>query len=272
IDCIDHRSWTALHFAAQYGHSKVVDLLLDRGAALNLTVSWTNNTPLHMAALNNNVDIVQLLLQHPNIQPGLVDEIGWTPLMHACNWNNVEMVKLLISHEQSIPPNFNYKNGTSELHLARNADITRLLFQHPHMQPAIGLADKSGWTPLMHACNQNNVETVKLLISHEQSIPSNFNYKNGTSELHLARNADIIRLLLQHPHIQPAIGLADEIGWTPLMYACNRNDVETVKRLISHEKSIPPEFIYKNGESELHIAVRRGNVDTVRLLLQHPNI
>ncbi|KAJ7580026.1 ankyrin repeat-containing domain protein, partial [Mycena floridula] len=95
-----------------------------------------------------------LLLQHPNIQPGLADKNGWTPLMCAYYYEHLEMAKLLISHEKSIPLNFVYKDGQSELHIAvcsQNVALVHLLLQHSNIQP--GLADKDGWTRLMHACS-----------------------------------------------------------------------------------------------------------------------
>ncbi|KAJ7580023.1 hypothetical protein C8J56DRAFT_274507 [Mycena floridula] len=221
LDCVDIAGRTALHFAVVNHHSKVVDLLLDRGAALNLTEKISGCTPLQLAVQNDNVDIVRLLLQHPNIDPGLANREGWTPLMHACFSEHLEIAKLLISHERSIPPNFFYKDGWSELLMAvrsQHVGLVRLLIQHPNLQP--GLADEDGWTPLMHACYSEHLEIPKLLVSHEKSIPPNFFYKDGWSELHMAvgiGNVNIVQLLLQHPNIQP--GLADRDGWTPLMHA-----------------------------------------------------
>ncbi|KAJ7575477.1 ankyrin repeat-containing domain protein, partial [Mycena floridula] len=261
---------TALHLAIEYGHCKLVELLLDRGTALNSTEKTGECTPLHLATQNKDIDIDNLLLQHPNIQPGLAYKYGETPLMHACCWEYPEIAKLLISHERSLPKNFIYRNGWSELHMA-NVDLVRLLLQHPNIQP--GLADGYGWTPLMHACYSEHLEITKLLISHEESIPPNFVYKDGCPELCLVvlhQNVDLVCLLLQHPNIQP--GLAGEDGWTPLMHACCLNNLEIAKLLISHEKSIPPNFVYKNRWSELCLAIDNQNVELLHLLLQHPNI
>ncbi|KAJ7575484.1 ankyrin repeat-containing domain protein [Mycena floridula] len=118
-----------------------------------------------MAIRSHHVDLVHLLLQHPNIQPGLASGRGWTPLMYACQFKNLGIV--LISHEKTIPPNFIYEAGQSELHIAvatGNVDIVQLLLPHPNIQP--GLKDVNGCTPLMIAHSNQNSEIAKLLLEH----------------------------------------------------------------------------------------------------------
>lgn len=54
-------NFTALHYAAQNGHSEIVDLLLMLGANVNATTSY-GNTPLHQACIGDHVECVKLLL------------------------------------------------------------------------------------------------------------------------------------------------------------------------------------------------------------------
>uniref|UniRef100_A0A8C3SL95 Uncharacterized protein n=1 Tax=Chelydra serpentina TaxID=8475 RepID=A0A8C3SL95_CHESE len=60
-------SWTALHCAAQYGHTEVVKVLLEE-----LTDPTMRNnkfeTPLDLAALYGRLEVVKMLLNaHPNL-------------------------------------------------------------------------------------------------------------------------------------------------------------------------------------------------------------
>jgi ankyrin repeat protein len=53
--------WTALQCAAQEGHTAVVQLLLDAGAAVDV-VAADGHTALHRAACGGQTAVVQLLL------------------------------------------------------------------------------------------------------------------------------------------------------------------------------------------------------------------
>jgi uncharacterized protein len=63
IDAQDDNGWTALHFAAQGGHSKMVEELLGRGASPKL-VNSQGNGPLWVSLMNARGDftIVKMLL------------------------------------------------------------------------------------------------------------------------------------------------------------------------------------------------------------------
>ena len=59
-DCYRH---TALHYAAQGGHTQCAKLLLESGSDVNVT-QHTDNTPLHLAALYAYPEMVALLCRH----------------------------------------------------------------------------------------------------------------------------------------------------------------------------------------------------------------
>lgn len=54
--------WTLLHHAAQHGHLDVVNLLLDRGFAVNMLEQGDHTTALHWAAAAGHVAVVRRLL------------------------------------------------------------------------------------------------------------------------------------------------------------------------------------------------------------------
>jgi ankyrin repeat protein len=75
IDEKDHRGWTALTYAAHFGHYEIVNQLLDSGANPNLVSSYAMiDTPLAEAARLGHFDIVRLLIAHdadPNCYSGI---------------------------------------------------------------------------------------------------------------------------------------------------------------------------------------------------------
>lgn len=57
---------TGLHIASSKGYIKIVELLLDKGADIDI-INDNNNTPLHLAIINTNESIIKLLLKKTNI-------------------------------------------------------------------------------------------------------------------------------------------------------------------------------------------------------------
>ncbi|WP_042251350.1 ankyrin repeat domain-containing protein [Nitrospina gracilis] len=102
---------TALHLAAVYGNSEVVEWLIKQGLDVNAQ-TWGKHTPLHRVA---NVKSAELLLEH-GAEINQKDLWGFTPLTWAVFWNNEdvsgvsqELVKLFV-------------NSGSDVNVAINAD------------------------------------------------------------------------------------------------------------------------------------------------------
>lgn len=63
LDATDEWGNTALHVAARYGNSEMVDILLRNGADINL-MDGCGETALHIAARDGNQDTVVMLMKH----------------------------------------------------------------------------------------------------------------------------------------------------------------------------------------------------------------
>jgi ankyrin repeat protein len=79
----------------------------------------------------------------------------------------------------------------------------------------------------------------------------------------------LTEILAAHP---PAASLVDEHHRVVLHYAASRNmDLAFVKALLETDKN-SASAIDKNGQNALHLAVKRGNMELIKLLLvYHPN-
>lgn len=98
LDSFSHDGWTALHLAAFFGRPEVVELLLARGAKLDLkSKNQLNNTPLNAAVAANKLETARLLLEK-GADANAHQHGGITPLHEAAAAGNAEMVRLLLSH------------------------------------------------------------------------------------------------------------------------------------------------------------------------------
>lgn len=59
VDRDDH-GFSPLHWACKEGHIKIVEMLIRRGARINVT-NMGDDTPLHLAAAHGHRPIVQLV-------------------------------------------------------------------------------------------------------------------------------------------------------------------------------------------------------------------
>jgi ankyrin repeat protein len=97
INAADDIQNTALHIAAERGHTRMVELLLKRPEVqINLKnhMGWTS---LSKAAFAGNVEVVRRLLARPELEVNFVDQDRQTPLFHAASAGNLEIVRLLLA-------------------------------------------------------------------------------------------------------------------------------------------------------------------------------
>ncbi|KAK8870239.1 hypothetical protein M9Y10_008116 [Tritrichomonas musculus] len=207
---------------------------------------------LFMAIFNENTEIVKLMLsKKSNVD---VNKIGYiptllveehlnqtSPLFLAIINRNMDIIKLLINHPSiNVNLSFEPKSGRTTyrtaLHIAivlNDIPVVKLLLNHPKINVnAVANFDETtygflGWsyanhfdhyyTPLHEAIELNNVEVVRLLLSHPKIAVNRIeiydNYENSFKDRFdrvrqsaLCRaiqkqSYEIVKLLLEHPGI-----------------------------------------------------------------------
>ncbi|KAL7958140.1 putative skeletrophin [Trichoderma compactum] len=140
VDLPDIRGWRALHIAADSEAEKVVEWLLDNGAAVDsdtIGIIRPGRTALHFAASKSSnaaLRIVQALLKK-GANPGEPTIFGGnTPLHYAVQGGSVEILKALLTHKKPAQPNFSNFSGISALHKAvaipNGEAMVEVLLQH----------------------------------------------------------------------------------------------------------------------------------------------
>lgn len=195
---------TALLEAVRFGHQAVAQLLLGRGACVDVADA-DGNTPLMIAAegtayFPNNAPMTEAVLK-AKPQINAQDSRGRTALYRASTEGKLESMRLLIEHHAN--PDLQALDGSTALletvtfgHLS----AASLLLDH---RANVDLADANGNTPLMVAA-EGNVYTkpagdfITLLLRHgaKTSLADNRN-RTALARATESRNIAAIELLKQ---------------------------------------------------------------------------
>uniref|UniRef100_A0A4W6DS78 Scaffold protein ILK n=1 Tax=Lates calcarifer TaxID=8187 RepID=A0A4W6DS78_LATCA len=92
----DDHGFSPLHWACREGRSSVVDMLIMRGARINV-MNRGDDTPLHLASSHGHRDIVGKLIQC-KADTNAANEHGNTPLHYACFWGQDQVAEDLVTN------------------------------------------------------------------------------------------------------------------------------------------------------------------------------
>ncbi|KAI5856966.1 ankyrin repeat-containing domain protein [Tricharina praecox] len=159
---------TCLHGAASRGHIKLIKVLLEAGADVQVR-NDAGRTPLHYAARGGFLEVVKLLVEHnANIMARGETEV--TPLHSAAKKGHHLVCKFLLEHGAEVDamckdPQNEVDDGYTALHGAADfghAEVAKLLLENGASVDA--KIDQSEWTPLGCSSAEGHVEVVKHLL------------------------------------------------------------------------------------------------------------
>ena len=163
LNAKDSSGRAPLHWAALYGQTKVMELLLAERADVNL-LDGDGFTPLHWATTFNKKDAVELLLANKADKNIKVAKYGWTPLRLAVIHGHMAAAEVLLN--AGADPNVTDKENIPLLHQAvirGKKEMVELLLDK---KADVNIKDADGETPLDEADEQGNKEIIELLRQH----------------------------------------------------------------------------------------------------------
>ena len=267
----DRLETTPLHYAALYGSTESVRILLDLGADVKAR-NKSEATPLIYGACS--FDKTRLLVEKGS-DVNAHSTTGMTPLLIAASVHgNTETVRYLL--EKGADVRAVSASGSDALQTAAGkgeAEMVRLLLEKG-ADPR--KADEGGYTALLNAFSQKEPTRVRMLLASGSDVNaaniSSGEVKNGPIQL-----IHLTPLLLAAPDAEPAtikallsagahLDEADHRKLTPLMYAVmtDQPKLATIRQLIDAHADVNAKD--SNGESLLDWALKYRNPEVLAIL------
>ncbi|KAK0381196.1 hypothetical protein CLIM01_01435 [Colletotrichum limetticola] len=223
------KKWTPLHYAAAYGCTEAVELLLREGADATAKSS-SSVTPLMSAAENRrNSGPLRSLIDHGSSNE-VIESIGEELLASAARYGCAESVKLLLNRGVSIESK-----------------------------------DEDGCTPLANAAEEGNKKTAEVLIKQKAKVDCKD--ANGLTALSLAAQAGHVSLVKLLVEGGARIDRKDETdGRTALHWAVLKDRKAVIEELLERGANI--EASSKTGHTAIYYAIRNGFEASFKLLLE----
>ncbi|RYP78211.1 hypothetical protein DL771_000688 [Monosporascus sp. 5C6A] len=293
---------TAVAAASEKGNPRLIELLLQAGASLEVRNDWgygpvqravvccrhkvldllikagadfksgkkehdappNLRPPVVIAADNGLRECVRVLLNH-KADPNVECATG-TALYRAVAGNHADVAQLLLEHEPK--PDMEVTPSDQDMLLIRavctgNTELVSLLIKHG---AKVDFVDPNGVfckTPLSRACKEGNLETVKLLLKNKADI----NYTGGASDTPLftalyENQVKVANYLLQDENVDVKWTAHDGMG--SLHAAIDEPGI--IPELLKRGVPIDGHSVYG---TPLHMAARHGYTKSVKALLEN---
>ncbi|ACE06627.1 hypothetical protein Aasi_1317 [Candidatus Amoebophilus asiaticus 5a2] len=288
INLVNSKCQLPLHAAAKSGDLQIFNLLIAYGADKN-ALDYNGNTLLHTVAKGGSLKLILRLLDE-GFKVDVCSKKKITPLELAAKKGNLEVFILLqerqITNDRGI---FNTSSLSRRplLNFAAeggNVELVKLLL---HQGASIRERDDSGETPFHLAAREGHLEVIKLLLQKEQQETNPLTSDQGLlpfmgdytlplfTPLFTGGNGlppfldNYVSLSLMNDRGLP-LSLKNRLGEVPLHIAVRKGYVEIVRLLLEYGVDVNTKSsISQRSKSPLYIAAGKGHVEIVKLLLKH---
>lgn len=238
---------TSLMYAARYGNAQIVDLLLERGAEINVA-NHLGRTPLIEAIINNHRKITDKLI----VSGATLKPFPYQSTVHTDQ------------HQARVEV---YGKNTETLLPAGGSGIYPGSGFVQRSRPEILEKKLMTLDPLSASIRGGHDEMVEYLLATYYDYETNKDQidaalrvaagqKNGTKK--------IIKLLLNN---QATVNGWDSKHFTPLMRAASRGNSDIIDLLLARGAAV--DAVSARGDTPLLLAIRKGKKDVVAILLEN---
>ena len=221
----------------------------------------------------DDLRFIEYLTKVPNIDFHLVsnDSVGMRPLHWAATEGSIPLVAIILKQLDS-------RSASTETATSNDADDSHL-HEHKSSKPVIDKSDpinardKSGCTPLLIASQYGHADLAAFLI--KRGADPNAVDDSRDTALHWAAykgSVPVCGLLLHLNGIEEHLELQDSFGQTPLHLASLRGNVDVVSYLLEEAE----DYVAKEGERRningggLILGSRHGGTGRINRIAQFP--
>ena len=188
--------------AANFGHTEVCQLLLERGKADIEELDADGNTALKLAAATGAASTVALLLSK-GAKVDTRDKNGFTPLLFAAQKGHTEVCELLLANGSDLEERMS-DSLDSALHLAAGYSHQSLLQLLLSYKANVNSRNKIESTPLTAASQEGHLASVVTLLQAgaDPLLPQ----VDGGLPVHLAaqkNQSGVVRILIEQGGCSP---------------------------------------------------------------------
>lgn len=278
---------TVLHKAILYGDPSMVQYLLDKGADPT-RMTKEGHTALHIAAAyapdETRAHIVRMLVDQKLVKRH--DKHGRLPLHCAAAQNNKDVILILKEFGANLEACTKTSDRSTAMHIAAENSCLEAMQQLVDCGAAIDSEQADRTTALHLAAKGGHMPTLLYCLSMDLPIKSAFGQANMTA-LHIAASyghGDVVLALLEKGadrmsvtrdgdttmHLAAAQG---RVGVIYILLTGKRLDSHPADHVVSEQESHCEvdkkllEVPNRNKETGLHLAVKSGRREAVKMLL-----
>eukprot|EP01080_Neovahlkampfia_damariscottae_P001774 gene1774-543_t len=230
---------TLLHAAASNNCADIIELLIEKGADINI-LDYLDRTPLHVAASNGNYEASITLLGKGGSKVNLRDCYGFSPLFLAIKNHYFSIAEDLILFNGDV--NFKKQDGSTILHdclVTNNIKSLKFLLGLDLKNLIHNPKDSNGETPILKAVHADNFQIVKYYLSKCQND---------------------IKLLAQN-----------SIGQNVFHASAKKNSYKTLMHILSIDPSVTTlinqQDLTKRKSAPIHLAIQSSSDEVFKILL-----
>jgi len=218
-----------IHYAAQKGNEKIVELLLQSGANANVEDA-NGKTPLYWAAKKGHQKVVNILLSSKSVDVNYKTVWGMTALHEAARGGNTDALETL---------------------LGRGAEVD--------------CRDIDGRTPLYWASERGHPKAVEFLLEKKADpMLLDLDKRNPLHRAARYGHTDVVRILIEKGKVD--VDSQDPLQETALCWAARNGHIDTADLLLSSGASL--QHLLAGNPSVFHEVIQGGNDEMIKFLVK----
>jgi len=241
---------------------------------------------LYKSIENGNLELTQFIINELSVDINIVLEEQNNPLQLAILYKKNDILKFLLSHHH-LNLNYPFEYFGSYLNYAisaRNSEAAKLLMLDSRID--VNALDSAGDTALITSFSKKEKDIFKRLINHKDIDVNIVDIKSGkylAQELVRKMDLDYLKILMKNKNVvlnrldnqkDPLLfyAIRNSLGYNSQRQEEIKKNAQNLLEYLLEETDVDVNLKNQYGVSALEYSVREGEIDTFKMILNHPKL